>query len=214
MNYRDDIAKMRLAKHDAAQMTIFHNWIKEHPEFDYTSAKNFIQSYYNGDDWTFENLSESAQRLVEKGIIKPLRLSVKTRADFLEDENEERKELVDYILSNRTYTPEARRSERVRFMNAKTVNIKTLREIKQNILEARRLSASSKDELIGEARDNVAQAQASRGVRQGQYLPIPELYKNRSMLISLASENLNEFKRLMQRCDPAEIQSILNQVEE
>jgi hypothetical protein len=201
---RDDLTQLREARHDAAQLIIFDNWVKEHPEFDYTAAKNCIQEYYHGEDWTLENLTESAERLVEKGIIKPLRLQAKTTADVLEEENDERKELVDFILTHRKYTPEGRRAEKARFLNAKVTHIGTLRQIKENILEARRLSALDRSELKQEVRDNAAAVHGTPG-----YMPVPELYKTRSMLISLANENVSEFRSLVRRCGQAAIDAIL-----
>jgi hypothetical protein len=204
LNRRDDLTQLREARHDAAQLVIFHNWVKEHPEFDYTAAKNCIQEYYHGEDWGSENLTESAERLVEKGIIKPLRLQAKTTADVLEEEAEERKELVDFILSNRKYTAEGRRAEKARFLNAKVTHIGTLRQIKENILEARRLSALDLQELKQEVRDNTAAVHGTPG-----YMPVPELYKTRSMMVALVNENISEFRSLVRRCGQKAIDAIL-----
>jgi hypothetical protein len=208
-NYRDDKDKLKQARHDAAQLTIFHNWIQENPQWDYTAAHEMIKNYYDGESWTAENLTASAERLAAKGAIKPLR--AKTEADIIEEEAEERQDLVNFILANRNYSKESKDSERRRFMKtfangAPVVDITTLRTFKNNILEKRRLTAMTTEEQKTEARENIARAQAAQGMRQGRWQPVPLIMRHKEMLKAASAE---ELRSLAARCGWDQLNAIL-----
>jgi hypothetical protein len=207
-NYLDDKQKLKQARHDAAQLTIFHLWIQENPQWDYQAAREMIQIYYDGEDWTAENLTESAERLAAKGTIKPLH--PKTEDDVLAEEAEERAALTAWIMSNRTFaSPESRRTEQARLSNATLTGIHTLRQIKQNVETKRRLAALSAEELKKQADEEFKAQQAAHGIRSSRWLPVPLIYQTRSMLLSLASENTAEFRQLVRRCGEQQINAIL-----
>lgn len=207
-NYRDDKDKLKQAKHDAAQLTIFHNWITEHPEFDFLAARQIIQNYYNGEDWSFDNLTESVQRLVEKGVIKP-RKDYQIEEDAESAEIKLREQLVQFIMDNRKMSDDTRRGEFAR-LSSKHTTTETLQTIVDNIKRAR----LSEQELKKQADEEFKAQQAAHGIRSTRWLPVPLIYQTRSMLLSLASENTAEFRRLVQRSGDDAINKILAQRDE
>ncbi len=207
MNYRDDVQKLKEAKFDAEQEMIFAEWLQAHPEFHYDAACALLKNYYNGEPWTLENLSESAERLVATGVIESL--PAKTNDDILADESEERTELVQWIFENRKYQKESVLPERARLSNAHATSIATLRQIKENIEEKRRLTALTNEQLKVEAQQNLRNDQAARGIRTSRWMPVPHVYQDRHFLLQLASENLAEFKRLLERCGRQQLDAIL-----
>ena len=199
MNYRDDVKKLKMARHDAEQLKIFHEWSEAHPEFQYEAAHSILKEYYHGEPWTFENLSESAERLEENGAIS--RLRPKTEEQLAADEMEERKELVDFILENRQMLPETKRGEKIRFMNPRLTSIETLRQIKSNIEVKRRLATLTPEELKAEV----------RGPEKSWLHPVSPIYRTHSMLLSLPNTNLQEFRQLVRKCGQTAIDAILAQ---
>src|ERR1700733_11792393 len=117
MSFKEDKIAEKEAKHRADQAEIFYNWLVSHKERNYTAAINLIKSYYNGDDWSANDLTESANILVEKGVIAPLsddRVesdAVRAKQEAEEAEAQERIELIDFICKNRHMQPETEKSE-------------------------------------------------------------------------------------------------------
>src|ERR1700733_6362408 len=105
MSFKEDKIAEKEAKHRADQAEIFYNWLVSHKEWNYTAAINLIKSYYNGGDWSANDLTESANILVEKGVIAPLsddRVesdAAKAKQEAEEAETKLRAELVEYILT-------------------------------------------------------------------------------------------------------------------
>lgn len=207
MNYRDDLDKLKLAKRDASQLTIFHEWSQAHPEFNYQAAHSILKSYYNGEPWTLENLQASAERLAASGAIHPLdndRIqsdAASAREDAQEAEARERQELVNFIIANRQMQPQTAQEERKRLMSPVLTAIETVRNIAANVKAKREMQNKSVPEL----------RTIAKGEPQSQWKPIPQIYRNKSMLISLANENISEFRRLVARCGRAQVDAILAQ---
>ena len=123
-----------------------------------------------------------------------------TNDEIVEEEQAERESLTAWILANRTMQTETAKSEKLRFSNARLTSIETLRTIKANIEAKRLLETKSVPEL----------RQLARGNPPSRWKPVPQIYRNRSMLLSLASENTQEFRRLLQVCGNDALQAILD----
>jgi hypothetical protein len=108
--YRDDKDKLKQARHDASQLTIFEKWIQEHPEFDFIAAREIIADYFDGENMTPENLTESAERLVAKGTIAP-RKDYQIKEDAEAQDIALRGQLIRFIMDNRKMSDDTRRSE-------------------------------------------------------------------------------------------------------
>jgi nicotinamide mononucleotide adenylyltransferase len=116
----------------------------------------------------------------------------------------ERQTLVRYILSNRTMSPETEKHERARLLNEKLTSLDTVREIAGNVRRKKELSKLPVQEL----------KTLARGPEKSWLHPVPPLYQSRSMLLSLASENIQDFRLLVRRCGQAAIDAILAQRDE
>jgi hypothetical protein len=206
-NLQEDRAALDLEKEEIQQAGIFLQWVGQHPEFNFQSAHKLLKAYHNGEHWTLVSLSESAERLVERGVIRRLG-SERIDADAQKAKREteetlaaERADLVTFILENRVMSESAQQHERTRLSNPKATDIVTLRTIKENIVAKRALSQLPKEEL----------KVIARGPQGQQWKPVPLIYRNRSMLLCLASENVSEFRRLTERCGHDQINAILAQ---
>jgi hypothetical protein len=138
-HFKTDVENLRQAKADAKQLEIFHRWSQAHPEFDYQAAHALLKDYYHGEEWTFENLQESAERLVAKGVIS--KLPPKTKEEIVDAEMEQREALVNFVISNRQMSPQTAREERKRLMSPRLTSIETVRTIAENVKNRRRLEA-------------------------------------------------------------------------
>src|ERR1700674_1947044 len=116
----------------------------------------------------------------------------------------ERQKLVKYILENRRMSPDTEKHERARLLNEKLTSLDTVREIAGNVQRKRELSQLPTNEL----------KTLARGPEKSWLHPVPPLYQNRSMLLSLASENIQDFRLLVRRCGQAAIDAILAQRDE
>lgn len=218
--FKEDKIATRELEREESQAEIFYDWLHtpEGRPFAYTAAIGIIKNYYAGDDWDFKDLTESANLLVEQGKIGRLTQDrmesdyMRAKRESEEAETKLRAELVEYILTNRKMSAETREAESIR-LKSKHTTLQTLQTIADNVKKAR----LSESELTTLAKEEEAQLQARRGIRPGRYMQIPEIYTHgpggRSMLISLANTDLDEYKRILARCDPVEIQQILNKKE-
>jgi hypothetical protein len=214
--YQEDKEQIRIDNHRIKQAEVFYQWLQKNPQFGYTAAINLIKGYYNGGDWSADDLSDSAARLVANGTITPL--PAKTKDDFIEEDKLEREDLISWIMENRTWaSQQSKESEFARLSriesNIPIVSTETLRTIKANIEEKRRLTALSKEELKKEAIANSEREHVARGGRLSQYREVPQIYRNRSMLLDLARRDVQAFKDLLLRCGSAQINEILARVE-
>ncbi len=112
----------------------------------------------------------------------------------------ERQKLVNYIIANRTMSPETEKHERARLLSDLT-HISTVRTIADNIRRKRELAALSTDQLKAVA----------RGPAKDGYMEVPIMYRSKIMLLDLASTDLPAFKRLLARTRPGAIDAILAQ---
>ena len=173
-------------RHLEKQEQILKDWIAVNPQYANTANILAIKEYYHSEDWSYENLSESAALLAAKGVIT--RLKLKTSEDIAAEEWEERLELVEFILANGGYQPESAVSERARFLrrvNGKNgsdgfpvVNIDTLRQMKSNIETQRRLSPLTKDQLKKKVHQEWVDTATAKYGRPGMWKPLPEIYTN------------------------------------
>ena len=203
--FEQDQQAAKVQRHLEKQEQIFQDWLAVHPEWNNMANIQALKTYYCSEDWSYDDLSESAALLAAKGVIT--RLKPKTSEDLAAEEWEERIELVDFILTNGKYQPESVESERARFLrrvNGKNssegfpvVSIDTLRQMKANIETQRRLAPLSKDELKKKVHDEWVDQAAAKYGRPGMWKPLPEIMRSRSMLLAASPD---EIRNLISKC--------------
>ena len=183
-DYQKDKIATRELEREASQAEIFYDWLHtpDGRPFAYTAAIGIIKNYYAGDNWDFKDLTESANLLVEQGKIGRLtddRVQSDAEKAKLEAEQAEttlRANLADYILNNRKMSDETRESESIR-LRSKHTTTETLQTIAENIKRAR----LGESELAALAKEEEAQLQARRGIRQSQWHEVLQYYRNKSI---------------------------------
>jgi hypothetical protein len=206
-NYLDDKAKLKQAKHDAAQLTIFHNWIQEpqNQQWDYQAAHEMIKNYLDGTDMTSENLTWSAEQLAAEGVIKP-REDYQIKEDAEAQDIALRGQLIRFIMDNRKMSDDTRRSEFAR-LSSKLTTTETLQTIADNIKRAR----LSEQELKKQADEEFKAQQAAHGIRPGRWQPVPEIMRHKEMLKAASAE---ELRSLAARCGWDQLNAILQTPDE
>src|ERR1700730_11474829 len=126
---QEDRENLAAAEARVQQTEVLYAWLQSNPAYRYDAAISILRSYHHGEPWTLESLTESVERLVAKGVIKPLSAK-RVQADAAKEAQEaaaaeaaERVALVDWIISNRFQSDSAKEFERARMSNPKAVDI-------------------------------------------------------------------------------------------
>jgi hypothetical protein len=195
----------KVQRHLAKQEQIFNDWLAVNPKYNNMANVVMLKRYYNGDDWSYEDLDQSAALLAAKDVITPL--VPKTSEEIAEQEWEERVELVNFILETGKYQPESIKPERDRLLKL-TTSIETLRQMKANLDTQHRLSSLSKDQLKAQVRQEWVDQAAAKFGRPGVWKPLPEIMRSRSMLLAAPPD---EMRTLIRTCGVDQINFYLSE---
>ena len=167
---------------------VFHLFFSSRREFlDCMAARKAILNYFEGSPLTVQNLEDAVA--VDMSLYKML--PRQTEAQDREKLEQAIKELLAGGGSKSAVEHEVRK-----FPYKTVLELVAWRDKLVRIKQARE---SSPEEL----------RQIIKATAPSQWKPVPEIYQNRSMLISLANENVNEFKTLVRKCGQAQINAIL-----
>jgi hypothetical protein len=151
----------RASKESARQGTCLGNFMRAHPELSQIEANVSVIRDYFGKNSQEEIDSDSLEAALRHEKLRE-------RLSFT-NEQQERGQLCEFILKNRQMQQRTAQAERERFMSPHT-DIETLRQIKENIVSKRALSAKTVPEL----------REIVRGPQGQQWKPVPQIYRNRS----------------------------------
>ena|ERR1700730_1189880 len=208
---QEDRENLAAAEARVQQSEVLYAWLQSNPAYRYDAAIKILQDYHNGEPWTLESLSESLERLVDKGVLKPLRSeriesdAARAAQEAADAEIKHRADLVKYILENRTMTDDTRRSESVR-LSSKHTTTQTLQTIADNIKRAR----LSEQELKMLAKEEEQAQFKSHNIRPTQYKTLPGHLQNWRSVASLTGE---EMRHAIQHYGRAQLDAVLAQRE-
>jgi len=165
-----------------------HIFFSVHREFvDCLAARKAIKTYFADSPLTVQNLEDAVA--VDSSLSRMLPRQTET------DDRQALEQAIVALLKGGN-SPSSLDHEIRKFPYKEIHELVEWRDKLVRIKQAREASPEELRQII-------------KATAPSQFKPVPEIYQNRSMLISLANENVNEFKALVRKCGQAQINAIL-----